>query len=178
MQSLRRCDIEWMAWRKSEIDRTCECGWLESAAAEPSLQIEFDPDLVEFNLVHGDVGRPGRLTMRLYYCPFCGCRAPESKRSTRFAVLTLEESSRLKHLCEGLDNFADVRAKFGEPDDDCAMGAGEQRPEKDGQAPSATSFHTLTYRNLSETADVRFIDYREKGVHAIFFGKYIGPNCD
>jgi hypothetical protein len=167
-----------MAWRQSEIDRACECGWFERAAAEPRVPIEFDERLGEFHLLYDTPDQPlgGRLTF--YYCPFCGCRAPESKRATLFAILTQEEISRLEGLCDGLTTLAAVRAKLGEPDEERAAGVGEQQPEKDGQAPTAVSFRTLTYRGLSELADVFFVDRHEAGMRPMFVGKYIGPKRD
>jgi hypothetical protein len=71
--------LDWCAMAGSASDTTkfCTCGWLERAAAEPSSPIGFDETANEYHLVHG------RFYTILRFCPFCGCKAPESRRESK-----------------------------------------------------------------------------------------------
>jgi hypothetical protein len=171
----RSKDASLLAWSRSEIDRRCECGWLDNAVAEPGVPIEFDETVGEFQLVYQSPnGLPsGRMTF--YYCPFCGCQAPESKRHTLFTVLTQSEISRIEHLCRDLRSLDDVRARFGKPDEEMSNGVGIQEPEEPGVPPTATQLHTLKYCGLSALADVLFFETKRDSLQMTMHGKYIGP---
>lgn len=66
-----------MAGNTSDTTKFCTCGWLERAAAEPSSPIGFDEKANEYHLVHG------RFYTILRFCPFCGCKTPESRRESK-----------------------------------------------------------------------------------------------
>jgi hypothetical protein len=81
-----------MPWKPSEAG-PCECGWFDRASAEPRVPIEFNQTVGEFHLRYE--GCDGPSTLVFYYCPFCGGRAPPSRRDTLFAQPTDEELARL-----------------------------------------------------------------------------------
>lgn len=105
----------------------CTCDWLHDAAVNPEMPIKFNPEMNEFEL------HAARAIWAIHYCPACGGRVPESLRDTFFAIITPEEEQRLNRLAEGITSPEDALRVFGPPDRDR---------------------HTLTYRNLSETAYV------------------------
>ena len=91
------------------------------------MPITFNTEMNEFEL------RAARAIWAIYYCPFCGGRVPESLRDTFFAIIPPEEEERLNRLTEGITSPEDALRVFGPPDRDR---------------------HTLTYLNLSTTANV------------------------
>jgi hypothetical protein len=142
---------------------------LDSAAKDPELPIEFDARLNEFNLVQG------LRRMRIYYCWFCGGRAPESLRGTLFARIPSKERDRLFALMKGLNTVAGLIARCGEPDSDSARGVFIEVPERDGNAATIKSRRLLVYSKLSEVADVHAYVYPDDRVEIVLRGKYIGP---
>jgi hypothetical protein len=63
----------------------CKCGFLERHAGEPDSPIRFDAQMNEYHFVYpGSMG--GEARMNIYHCPFCGGRAPKSRRGDLFAV--------------------------------------------------------------------------------------------
>jgi hypothetical protein len=148
----------------------CRCGSLERAASEPSCPVSFSESVNEYRI---DDSRGGHLA--IYHCFFCGGAAPKSKRAQLFATIPREEVERLAGLANGCATLDDVIRKFGKPDDDMDEGVGSITPEKDGKPPTVMYYRTLRYSNLSETAEVDFVDYGpSRGVRTSFHGKYIG----
>jgi hypothetical protein len=141
---------------------------MDRAAKDPASPIEFDARLNEFNLVHG----PCR--MRIYHCWFCGGKAPESLRGTLFARISTEERDRLFALIGEVVTVSALIERFGKPDSDSARGVVIEKPERDGQAPTAEARRVLVYSRLSEVADVRAEVYPDDRVGFSLQGKYIG----
>ena len=88
---------------------SCDCRWLERAAHDPDNPIEFDAEL-EYNLK-----TQRRHSWRIYHCPCCAGRAPESLRGQMFAEVSSEESARLHKLIKDLKTERDVIAALGAP---------------------------------------------------------------
>ena len=66
----------------SETELQCNCGWFDTAAAQPSHPIEYDALTNEHPLVPQHP--KGRVYARLRYCPWCGCKAPKSLDGSLF----------------------------------------------------------------------------------------------
>ena len=155
----------------------CSCGYLERAADHPQSPIVFDVELNEFNIEYPDPDDPdsiNKATLRIYHCPFCGGVAPESKRGQLFAHLAFDEEQRICELVRGIRTLDEAIEKFGPPDDDNPSGLLESHPAADGRGPSRERFRTLTYANLSESAEVCLADSRTGAVKLILHGKYLG----
>jgi hypothetical protein len=155
--------------KPSKTDLLCDCGYLERASKDPDHPIEFDARLNEFNFVQAD----GKF--RIYHCPFCGGKAPESVRATLFTQVPREEHERLFRIADAWKNLAEVVASIGPPDRDAPMGSWSGQPERDGQAPQTSAYRRLTYTNLSNSADLHF-DLHPDGRVASYSvsGKYLG----
>jgi hypothetical protein len=155
----------------SVTDAPCKCGYLERASDEPMVPIVFDEQTNEYHIENvGDAGH-----RVIYHCPFCGGAAPPSKRGSLFATITQDENSRLIALATGFKTVKQAVAKLGTPDDDMPAGLGMGSKPTEGEAPTFTSYRTLTYKGLSETADVVLIDYGpEHGLRVTLRGKYLG----
>lgn len=128
----------------------CDCGALEEAAKEPDHPIGWDSELREYYLALGGDGR-----QPIYYCLFCGGRAPTSQREALFAHVTQAEEARLVALFAGLETVAEVRERLGEPDQVLEASvwyssAGGDRPQH-GEA-----FDRWIYERLSDVAEVSF----------------------
>src|ERR1041385_958088 len=95
--------------------RPCKCGYLERQSNHPDSPIRFDPELNEYHFVYATKAG-GEAKMMIYHCPFCGGRAPKSRRSELFHRLTREEQRRLCDLTKGMRSVQEVTAAFGEPD--------------------------------------------------------------
>jgi hypothetical protein len=151
----------------------CTCRFLERAAEEPTVPIVFDARMNEYHIMN--VGKDRRGRTNIYHCPFCGGAAPLSKRHSLFATITSTEAERLYQLTSGVKTFEEVVAKFGELDDDLDPGMKLHTPGSDAEPPKVVSYRTLTYKRLSKTAEVVFIDYGpERGVRTSLRGKYLG----
>jgi len=147
----------------------CDCRWLEHAAHDPDNPIAFDSELNEYNLK-----TPKGHSWRIYHCPFCAGRAPESLRDQMFATVSSEESMRLHNLIKDLKTEKDVIRVLGEPTYVMDPGFTQQEPEKDGKAGEIRAFKALRYESLSDTAVVNAnIDQRGNASISLF-GKYIG----
>lgn len=86
------------------------CTCLRAAAADSAAPIAFNAKMNEFEL------RASPFTIFLYYCPFCGEPGPPSLRSSFFVEADARERRRLDALTAGVNNEAEMRAKFGAPD--------------------------------------------------------------
>ena len=148
----------------------CECDATLHAAKEPKIPIVFDELTTEFHLLHTD----GKGHMIIRHCMWCGGRLPESKREELFAHVTHAETMRLQDLARDFATLDEVVERFGPPDADTARGMTVHSRATEAEPERIESYRSLTYHGLSETADVIFTDYREKGVYASFHGKYIG----
>jgi len=147
----------------------CDCGWLERAARDPHCPIEFDPELNEYNLKTANGG-----SWRIYHCPFCSGRAPESLRGQLFAAVSSEETFRLHQLTKNLKTEDEVLAHLGEPTHVFDPGATSEEREKDGKPNEIRTFRSLQYDNQSDTATIRVNVNRHGKVSISFSGKYIG----
>lgn len=155
---------------KSKTDDRCDCGVLEHAAKDPRVPIEFDPELNEYNIVHDS------LKMRIYYCPSCGGRAPNSLRSTQFAQVSGAEQTRLFALTEDFKTETELVAALGSPDQDTQRGTVVTEPEADGRAARTRAFRVLRYMKLSAVADICVELHPDGRVASRYVeAKYVGP---
>lgn len=88
-----------------------------------------------------------------------------------FATITRTESERLQRLTSGLGSVEDTIARLGKPDGQDVSGTTIVTPATRREPPSVTTYRTLRFSKLSETADVIVIDYGPKGVSFSFQGK-------
>jgi hypothetical protein len=147
----------------------CECRWLERAAHDPLCPVEFDPELNEYNL-RTTTGT----SMRIYHCPSCAGRAPESLRAQMFATVPPEESVRLHKLIQQVETEADAIRVFGKPTQILEPGGMCTEPEHDGRPRYIHLYRTLRYESVSDTAlvDVHIDQYGK--ATASLCGKYLG----
>ena len=147
----------------------CDCRWLERAAHDPDNPIEFDPELNEYNL-----RTPHGHSLRIYHCPFCAGRAPESLRAQMFATVPSEEEVRLHNLVKDFKTEKDVIDALGEPTYIMNPGTIQTEPDGENAAGESRSFKTLRYESASDTAVIN-VDVDPHGNASISFsGKYIG----
>ena len=150
----------------------CDCRWLERAAHDPTCPVEFDPELNEYNLKTSNSH-----SMRIYHCPFCAGRAPESLRAQMFATVSPEETLRLHQLTKDLKTEADVFTHLGEPTHTFDPGATCIEPDDDDKPGEIRTCKSLRYDNHSDTATINVNVGRHGKVRISFFGKYVGkPN--
>jgi hypothetical protein len=144
----------------------CECSVLSDASREPGTAIEFGAKHNEYHIVNPDGGY-----MMIYYCPFCGGRAPRSQRHTLFAHVTEAEQARLRELFEGLRTIDDVLARFGPPDEDQPVGIMMRHPPAPGQPDRGEAIRTLHYRSISPVAEIVFQVHVDNRVHGSWASK-------
>jgi hypothetical protein len=156
--------------RSSVTSEPCGCGYLQRACDEPTVPIVFDEEMGEFQIEHP---RGGGYSV-LYHCPWCGGAAPRSKRSRRFATISTEEATRLRSLTAELTSVDAAIIALGSPDVDDPIGTSVSTVGSGNEPPRVTSYRMLTFRGLSDCADVILIDYGPKGVAFTFQGKYLG----
>jgi hypothetical protein len=140
---------------------------LESESNHPDSPIRFDPKLNEYHFVHGEA------KMMIYHCPFCGGRAPKSRRSELFHRLTDAEQSRLCELTKDMRTLQDVMAALGEPDIKQPVGIVITKPERDGKPGSTQSYPVMIYESVSDVADVHVTIYPTDRVGISFQGKAV-----
>jgi len=154
----------------SKTDVGCDCSYLSEASRNPVVPIKFDAALNEFHLIYG---LPDAY-MLIRHCPFCGGKAPISKRASLFAEIPAQEQYRLAMLTNSLQRLEDVIAAFGKPDYDRDVGMMVTTPAKDGMAPETRAYRVLVYTRLSEVADVHATILADDRVSITFAGKFIG----
>ena len=159
-----------MAWQKSEVTRNCTCRWFERAAAEPGVPIRFDEEAQAYEMVGEN-----HSVYAMYFCPFCGCKAPESKTRSNFAEMTDAELRRLHELTKGVKTYEDAIRVLGQPEHDVEGGAGETSRGSETESPRATFSRLLRYESLSTTIDVDIAVPAQGPVGVSFSGKYVGP---
>jgi hypothetical protein len=155
----------------------CRCGYLQRAADDPGSPVVFDSDSNEYNFRgpgSAAAEDPRFVTVRIYHCPFCGGAAPSSKPRLQFVVISQGEQQRLLQLLDGIRTLDDAIRVLGPPEEDTPHGVTETHPEEESAAPTVRSCRTLTYRGLSETADVCILDRQGDRVGVILQGKYVG----
>jgi hypothetical protein len=151
----------------------CKCGWLDRAPDEPDSPLVFNKVLGEFHLLYRAEQASGRVRrIRLNYCPVCGERAPESYRDTLFTPRCDAEMERIEQLADGLRTLEDVRARFGEPDDDRNSGVMLREPANAGRPATMRRYRTLRYSSLSDALHVFFYE-RAGRVELLMGGKQL-----
>ena len=147
----------------------CDCQWLERAAHDPDNPIVFDSQLNEYNLKTAS----GH-SLRVYHCPFCAGRAPESLRAQMFATVSPEEAERLHKVLQQVHSEADAVRVFGKPTHILDPGGRCTEPERDGRPSYIHLQRTLRYESVSDTAvvDVHIDQYGQ--TTASLCGKYLG----
>jgi hypothetical protein len=147
----------------------CDCEWFERAARDPKCPVEFDAELNEFNIKTADGG-----LMRMYHCPFCTGRAPDSLRAEQFAQVPAEEVARLHRLTRDLRTEDDVIAALGEPTHRFDPGQIVQSRPEPGEASVIRTASTLSYEQHSETAVIDIAVASNGRISVSFHGKSIG----
>ena len=147
----------------------CDCSVLENASKEPAHPIRWDERMNEYYLATGETGR-----MMIYYCPFCGGRAPESRRASMFAHVTQKEETRIFGLFRGIRTVADVFAKFGQPDEELEFASGVRSLSRDNKPERGEIFRGLVYKSLSPVADIVFEVGSSESVRGTWNQKYVG----
>ena len=99
----------------------CRCGFLERHANSPDSPIRFDPELNEYHFVH-QTSEGNEALMMIYHRPFCGGKAPKSRRDELFHRLSQAEQIRLSKLTKDLRTIDEVRGALGESDFDSPTG--------------------------------------------------------
>jgi hypothetical protein len=141
----------------SVTDVDCTCGYLERAADNPDVPIQFEASTGEYQFTYQtEAWGPSMLV--IYHCPFCGGAAPESKRALLFHAISDAEEGRLKELFLPIKTIADALERLGEPDSDVPFGGASMRDKADGQPLSIQYERMLRYGSLSEIADFEIIE--------------------
>jgi hypothetical protein len=159
---------------QSVTGEPCTCRFLEGISGEKDSPIVFDAELQEYQLRW-----PGseKGSGPIYHCPFCGGKAPRSKRASLFAQVSMGEVMRLRDLTRGLATVPEAIAALGQPQEDIPDGMVIQTPESADEPSKASSYRMLKWAHLSEVADVHLIDYGPHGVKFTFNGKYLGERA-
>lgn len=147
----------------------CDCGALERASKEQDHPIRWDERMNEYHIVDASGGE-----MMVYYCPICGGKAPESRRSSMFAHVTEQEEHRITELFRGLHKVSDVIARFGPPDEERDLACGVRIPSRDGKPERGEVFRGLVYKNLSPFAEIIFNVGDNDTVRGTWIQKYVG----
>lgn len=98
---------------KAVTDRPCDCGWPDRSAKNPTVPVVFDEEMSEYHIAYGPERR-GHLIIR--YCPWCGGRLPESRRTSFFTEPDPAEVSEVERLMSGIRDIPAMLRVLGEPD--------------------------------------------------------------
>jgi hypothetical protein len=153
----------------------CQCGSLEREAQKPNSPIKFDAEMNEYYISYF-IDSVEETKLCIYHCLFCGGAAPDSFRPSKFAALSYDELERLEELTKDLKTVDLVLATFGKPDNDMRPGVRLTTPETDEHGETTESFRVLTYRNLSQTANVSVMVLPGGETRFSFQGKYLGKS--
>jgi hypothetical protein len=146
--------------------KACDC---RSLSDDPGIPIEFDPGLNEFHIMHRSPGG----YMPVYFCPFCGGSAPESKRDRLFASVPPQEVASLFELTSKLKSVPEVLATLGPPSREEPHGLMTMDPDSEERPGAIRAFRNLVYTNHSEVAEIHVVVGRDDQVWVELRGKYI-----
>jgi hypothetical protein len=158
----------------SVTDVPCGCGYLERAADDPAGPIVFDEQTSEYQFVYQEPDCDGRSMLVIYHCPFCGGKAPASKRHLLFAAISAEEEQRLAQLLAPIKTTQQAFDAFGPPQADGFSVARETRRDDPSNPPMAQRRREVFYKGLSDVADVRITELPDGRVSFTLLGKYTG----
>jgi hypothetical protein len=159
--------------RDSVTDKPCACGYLERAARDPDLPIEFDERLREYHFRYQIPGDEMPSVLVIYHCPWCGGAVPPSLRGNLFHEIPTAERDRLLARLESVRTLRDAVEQLGEPDDDNPRGSMDCFSEEGTHPPLDVVYRTLSYRSLSDVAEVRIAEHPDGTVSFVFSGKQI-----
>jgi hypothetical protein len=126
---------------------------LEQHASSSYSPIKFDPELNEYYFSHRTPA--GESKSCIYHCPFCGGRAPESKRSKFFEPIPDVEKNRLDELIQTVRTAQEVTAAWGEPEFKVQGGT------------------TMIFEKLSAVANVHVVSRPDGRVSVCYYGKQV-----
>lgn len=150
-----------------EPNRTeCSCGQLARLAEDARNSIEFDARLKEYHIARQNGGGYSLI----YFCPFCGGRAPKSERNKLFHQLSDMERNRLIVLTKDLRTVQEVLTALGEPDHK-RSNMTVTTPEKEGKPETTQTYEVMAYSKLSDTAIVNVQIYPNDRVAITFQAK-------
>jgi len=86
-----------------QVRELCSCGNPAKWAEDSTFPVEYDSQTGEFNVIHGKSVK-GR--WRMLFCPSCGGRLPESRRSLFFTTPSDEEKQEVTRLVERIHDPA------------------------------------------------------------------------
>lgn len=147
----------------------CGCGWLERAAADPSVPIAFDAEVKEYYVEVKKGDFEGRMIIK--FCPNCGGDAPVSTRGDLASVVSMEDQARIHELARKFHTKADIVAAWGEPDEEFPNGYGASEPYKDGRLGPTVLFDLLRYNNVLSTAVVEVIVRPDERINFIYHAR-------
>jgi hypothetical protein len=142
----------------SVTDAVCECKYLQHAADDPDVPIVFDQRTNEYHYRYLESGSGVPANLIIYHCPFCGGAAPTSKRELLFHVVSSQEKDRLVDLLEPFCSIQELIQVLGKPDEDMPAGMWVKRHELDDRPSQAAYCRMLTYKSLSDVADVQVFE--------------------
>lgn len=91
------------------------CLCIRSRAEDPSGPVHWDASVEEYNFTTTEEG--GRSSFfRIYFCPWCGIRLPQGRRSELLARPSEADVQVLRSRLEGATTVAEVISRIGEPD--------------------------------------------------------------
>jgi len=122
----------------------------------------YDADLKEYNLEYTD-SEGHEHSRRIYYCLFCGGRAPEGKREDLFHKVSAEEHDRLQKLVLNCNSLGDLSKTIGKPNYMSSTTYGS--PEQDDKPPVKTSYRVAVYDELSEVALLQIELNADNSIH-------------
>lgn len=142
----------------------CTCDMLEKCADDPDIPVHFDSRTNEYWIAVD----PAKSSVVVRYCFSCGGGAPASKRDLLFVRIPMEERSRLLTLCERIKTFEDAIHRLGPPDVDMPGGLMMQ-PTDGTDQEKVIVLRTITYKQLSKTADLLFTQRQDSNDLSLMF---------
>jgi len=150
--------------------RICHCDWLKNAANDERFPVEYDAQSDTFKL-QCQLGDGNLGYTVLYYCPFCGGKAPNLRKESTFARISEQERLRLQELTRQIKSIEDAFRILGKPETSSLLEA--QLSQAENELLQAA--RSLTYQNISETAIIHITEYEQDGgVSIVIQEKYLG----
>jgi hypothetical protein len=158
----------------SVTETPCTCGYLERAAHDPDLPVQFDVRVGEYQFWYQVPGDEMPSYLVIYHCPACGGAAPKSLRGSLFHIVPQAERSRVFALLEPIRTLSDALERLGKPDEDCAYGTVIRHHEEGNRPPVDEFCRTYRYHSLSKVAQVEITEHRDGTVSFGLSGKQKG----
>jgi len=145
---------------------SCQCNALSLWVKDSNNPLVYNNEFNEYRIVHLGV------ELYFYYCPICGGKLPESKRSELYVEPLPEEIESINQKIKGVNNIGDIVKLLGEPDE--VFGPPVIDTQIGGIYGQKNIKQIVIYNSLAKTCNLLVQEYEDGKIELIISPKTKG----